>query len=264
MDWRGQGLSERALEDQRAGHVGDFGAFQSDLSRFVETIVKPRLPGPYVLLTHSMGGLPALRLLADGDATFAAAALCAPMTRLFEHPLKRLGVRMLARGASRFGAERAKIVGVREFSIEFEGNALTSDLARHTRFRELQEARPEAAIRQPTYGWLRAATDAMDDIHKKGRFARLRTPTLLVSAGADEIVRSSDHSTIAAASPLIEIVTVDGALHEIMMERDEFRDRYWAAVDAFLARHLPPAEASAERSERLSADGSFRAGHRLR
>lgn len=118
--------------------------------------------------------------------------------------------------------------------MAFEGNNLTSDRTRHERFRALQSAAPNATIREPTYGWIRAATEAMDDLHRPGRFARLKTPTLIVSAGNDHLVRSSDHRLLAGQSPLIDCVTIDGALHEIMMEREEIRNRFWQAFDSFV------------------------------
>ena len=31
-----------------------------------------------------------------------------------------------------------------------------------------------------------------------------------------------------------EMIVVDGAAHEVMMERDLFRDQFWAAFDAFI------------------------------
>ena len=32
LDWRGQGLADRALPDRATGHVGDFSEYQQDLS----------------------------------------------------------------------------------------------------------------------------------------------------------------------------------------------------------------------------------------
>lgn len=238
MDWRGQGLSERLLPVREKGHIRDFGVFRADLQRFTQEIVRARLPGPYILVTHSMGGVPALQILADGDETYAAAVFCAPMTRLFAGPLRRIGMRLVAQAATQIGLSRYAIPGVKEHSMAFEGNNLTSDLARHTRFRDLQSAAPKATIREPTYGWIRAATEAMDDLHRPGRFANLKTPTLIVSAENDRLVRSSDHQWLARRSPLIECVTIKGALHEILMERDEIRDRFWTAFESFVTPKL--------------------------
>jgi len=234
MDWRGQGLSERLLPVHEKGHIPDFGVFKSDLRVFMSQIVKPALPGPYLILAHSMGGVPALQTLADGDETYRAAILCAPMTRLYDGLFRRVGVRLVAEAASRIGLSRAAIAGVKEHSMAFEGNFLTTDRARHARFRELQAAAPNATIREPTYGWVRAATEAMDDLHRKGRYLNLKTPTLIVSAENDHFVRTSDHRWIAAQSALIENAVIDGALHEILMERDALRDRFWALFDAFI------------------------------
>ena len=238
MDWRGQGLSSRLLPISVKGHITDFGAYCADLRLFTEEVAAKRLGGPLALLTHSMGGAPALQLLADGYCAYRAAVLCAPMTRLFADPVKRAFARAMASAACAVGASRQSILGVKEHSLQFEGNVLTSDRARHARFRELQAAAPSAIIREPTYGWLKAASDAMDDLHRPERFAGLKTPTLIVSAENDHLVDSADHAALAARSPLLERIVIRGALHEIMMEADQYRAAWWSAVDAFLAKHL--------------------------
>src|SRR5580658_5630040 len=39
FDWRGQGLSQRALKDPRKGHVGSFAEFAIDLETFMKEVV---------------------------------------------------------------------------------------------------------------------------------------------------------------------------------------------------------------------------------
>jgi lysophospholipase len=238
MDWRGQGLSERLLPIAEKGHIADFGAYRADLRQFTDDVARRRFSGPLVLITHSMGGTPALGLLGDGYDAFSAAVVCAPMTRLFADPWKRAFARAMASAACALGASRQSIVGVKEHSLQFEGNVLTSDRRRHARFRDLQAAAPNAIIREPTYGWLKAAGDAMADLHRPGRFAGLKTPILIVSAENDSLVDSADHAVLAAQSRMIERVVVRGALHEIMMEADPFRAAYWSAFDAFVEPRL--------------------------
>src|SRR6201990_2626142 len=41
LDWRGQGLSDRALANARKGHIHDFSEFDRDLEAFVKDIVLP-------------------------------------------------------------------------------------------------------------------------------------------------------------------------------------------------------------------------------
>lgn len=250
MDWRGQGLSARQLSRSENGHIGDFGVYRADLNRFVEAAARPRLQGPLVLMTHSMGGAPALQLLADGYDAFQAAVLCAPMTRLFASPLTRAYARVASSLFTALGASERPIPGTKEHSMAFEGNVLTSDPKRHARFRDLQVAAPQAVIREPTFGWLKAATDAMADLHRPGRFANLKTPVLIISAEKDQLVDSADHLRLAAASDRIDCVTIEGALHEILMERDPFRAAFWEAFDAFVEPRIAGAAALARSGAR--------------
>ena len=235
MDWRGQGLSSRLLPISEKGHITSFETYKSDLRIFFENTVKPRFPGPHFLMTHSMGGLPALMLLSEGYEGFARAVLCAPMTRFFKSVRMRVYARTMAGVMCNLGASRLSVAGVKEYSLEFEGNVLTSDRARHDRFRELQAAAPNATIGAPTYGWINAAMKGFDDVHHPDRLAKLKTPVRIVSAEKDHLVDSSDHAILADASAAIDCITVKGALHEILMERDEFRDQFWAAFDEFIA-----------------------------
>ncbi len=234
MDWRGQGLSDRMLPVSEKGHIHDFGAYKADLRNFVDNVVRPRFGGPMILMTHSMGGLPALMLLAEGNETFSCAVLCAPMTRLFPSMKMRVFARTLSGMAHNLGWSRVSVLGIKEYSLEFEGNELTTDPRRHERFRELQAAAPNACVFSPTYGWLNAAIKGMDNIHKPGGLAGIKVPVLIISAENDRLVDASDHRELAAANSAIDCVTIKDALHEILMERDEFRDQYWQAFDHFV------------------------------
>src|SRR6266496_218756 len=61
LDWRGQGLSDRALPNARKGHVGNFAEYDRDLEAFVKEIVLPDCPPPLFALAHSMGGAALVR-----------------------------------------------------------------------------------------------------------------------------------------------------------------------------------------------------------
>src|SRR5246500_974933 len=55
LDWRGQGLSQRALKDPRKGHVSSFADYAIDLETFMREVVLPDCPPPLFALAHSMG-----------------------------------------------------------------------------------------------------------------------------------------------------------------------------------------------------------------
>ncbi len=233
IDWRGQGLSDR--ESARAAKWrGFFDILKDDLKYFQESYVKPRFSGPYVLMTHSMGGTPALKLLAEGYKGFARAVLCAPMTRLFPEPKNKV-LGFAASTACTLGFACNDTAPAKDLSQGFEGNILTSDKPRYDRFRDLKVADPEAAPAAPTFGWVHAAMTASAELHADGALEGINIPVLIISAGNEQLIDGADHETIAAASEMISLELIPGALHEIMMERDAIRALYFKAFDDFTA-----------------------------
>ncbi|WP_425410933.1 alpha/beta hydrolase [Hyphococcus sp.] len=232
MDWRGQGLSDRSSAE-RTKWSGYFNQITDDLRLFIESHVKARFPGPYILMTHSMGGMPALMLLASGYPAFECAVLCAPMTRLFPEPRNRITA-LAASLASNFGMARKPVTRGTDHADVFEGNIFTSDPGRHAIFRDLRLALGESANDAPTYGWVSAAMKASAAIHAPGALDGVQTPVLIISAGAEQQIDGGDHANIAAANPNIRQEIIDGALHEILMERNEIRAQYFSAFDAFI------------------------------
>jgi len=229
MDWRGQGLS-----DAPSTWSGYFDQLADDLRIFREGPVAAQFEGPYFLMTHSMGGMPALILLASGYDGFERAALSAPMTKLFDGAANAV-FNTVASTACMLGASNTGVFRRLDDSKAFEGNVLTTDPVRHERFRLLQAKEPDIAIYAPTYGWVRDAIGASKRIRSAGFFDRLKTPVRIISASEEQVVVGDDHAAIAALSPHIEQVSVKGALHEIMMEKDEYQNAFWTYVDEFFA-----------------------------
>jgi len=78
IDWRGQGLADRMLDDARSGHVEAFEDYQKDVNAMLAAAETLNLPKPYFLLAHSMGGAIGLRALHQG-LPVQAACFTAPM-----------------------------------------------------------------------------------------------------------------------------------------------------------------------------------------
>src|SRR6202046_1808109 len=55
IDWRGQGLSDRALNTPLKGYVRNFSEYDLDVETFMREIVLPDCPPPIFALAHSMG-----------------------------------------------------------------------------------------------------------------------------------------------------------------------------------------------------------------
>ena len=82
LDWRGQGLSDRALSDRRKGYVRDFSEYDSDLETFMREIVLPDCPPPIFAIGHSTGATVLIRAAYRGHRWFDRMVLIAPLIAL--------------------------------------------------------------------------------------------------------------------------------------------------------------------------------------
>jgi lysophospholipase len=236
IDWRGQGGSQRLLRNRRKGHVNHFSAYEDDLASFMETVVLPDCPPPYYAFAHSMGANVVLRSLARRTWFSRVVVLC-PLVQLMPRAVPWGLVRLLADVLSVIGLAGCYIPLGRGRPLEmgpFAGNKLTSDQKRYERTAEILQTEPSLGVGAPTIGWLAAAFQAMAELRTM-RFPRpLKAPVLMLAASQDQIVSAKAISRLAKNVPTAREITLDGARHELLMERDELREQVWAAFDAFV------------------------------
>lgn len=237
IDWRGQGLSGREVENGQKGHLVSFDDPVNDLSTALK-LFAPDLPRPHIGLAHSMGGAILLRALQTRRIELDAAAFSAPMWGIasLNKSAKALSRFMTSIGA---GGQYAPGVEKRWQREAFKKNPVTTDEGRHTRCQTLIQEEPRLALAGPTLGWVAAAADVIDGFHQPGAFAHLRLPILVATASNELLVDNASHDAVVAALPNATHIVVDGAKHEILMERDEYRAQFWAAFDALTARVAP-------------------------
>ena len=60
------------------------------------------------------------------------------------------------------------------------------------------------------------------------------TPILIVAAGADRVTDCAAAERFAARLRAGRIVVIEGAEHEILIERQVLRQQFWAAFDEFV------------------------------
>jgi lysophospholipase len=236
LDWRGQGFSGRLTDNPRKGHVSDFRAYERDLDALVEQVLEPFCRPPWFALGHSMGGAVALAMARAGRSPFARMVLTAPMINIYGLRFEA-ATRIFAKALVLLGQGRRFVPGggpIPYMSVNFEGNILTSDPRRHARGAALIEAAPGLAIADPTIGWINAAFRLMRRFEDAEYPRRILTPVLILAAGADRLVDTSAVEQFTSRLKAGKCITLAHACHEILMERDVFRDLFWAAFDAFL------------------------------
>jgi lysophospholipase len=238
-DWRGQGLSDRPLPEHDAGHIDSFATYIADLKLFVDTIVAPDAARPVVVLCHSMGGHILLRYLAEhGAGPLAAAAIVSPMTGLQRETFLRSMLMLMPEIAA---VDHRYLFGTGPFVFlarDFAANHVTHDERRY-RFTEAWfAADPRLSLGGPTVGWARQAARSISASLVPGYLERIDLPVLLLTAGQDLIIDPASHGPVTARIRHAEHVTIAEAKHEIMMETDDIRARFWEAFDRFTKQAL--------------------------
>lgn len=236
LDWRGQGLSDRLLRDRRKGHVARFTAYERDLDAFRDQVLEFYCRRPFFALGHSMGAAILLAQAHAGRSPFERLVLTAPMIDLYGLRWPQ-SARALVRALALTGCGRLYIPTGRAapyLSGPFAGNVLTSDPGRYARVAAVVAAAPEVAIGDPTIGWVNAAFRLMRRFEKIEFPRRTLTPILLLAAGDDQVVDTAAAELFASRLKAGRGMTIPYARHEILLERDQFRDQFWAAFDAFI------------------------------
>jgi lysophospholipase len=240
FDWRGQGGSTRALSDPLKCHVGDFREYDEDLATFLEQVVKPMGQAPPLLLAHSMGAHIALRTMHDRPRAFSAAVLSAPMLAVSTRgqPAWVAALATLAMNAAGQSTRWVMGMAARDpLRLRFEDNLVTSDRRRWSDAQALVARNPELRLAGPTWGWLKAANASMARVLSPGYAEAITTPVLVCGAGRDRIVLTPVEATFAKRLPHGRYVELEDAEHEILMENDSIRARFWQAFDAFVAEN---------------------------
>lgn len=242
LDWRGQGLSHRDHKDPCCGHIEDFVVYDRDLGHFLEQVVKPSLPAPFVGLGHSMGGNLMIRALDQHRGLFKAAALSAPMFGIrFPNALAGWAALMAARIAVATGRGGAYVPGGGPEIFEgmtFDANRVTHDEERFQRSVRLREAEPGLKLGAPSLHWIQAALASCREVMKPACLSSIDVPVLIAAAEEDSLVDNDALEEAAQLLPKGRHLLIKGARHEILMERDEMRAEFWQAFDALMDEAL--------------------------
>ena len=236
IDWRGQGLADRALPDRMAGHVGDFAEYQQDLDAMVAEARRAALPGPYFLIAHSMGGCIGLRGLMRG-LPVRAAVFSGPMWGISMAAWLRPVAQVVSALAGPFGLVNryAPTTGPETYLLQvpFEGNDLTTDREMWDYMRAQVREVPDLALGGPSIGWLGAA---LQECAALAALPAPKLPAICALGTAEKVVDVPPIHLRMAAWSNGQLDLYPGAEHEIMMEgtatRKLFFDRAAALFDA--------------------------------
>jgi lysophospholipase len=238
-DWRGQGLSARALQDRLFGHARGWRPFLADYDLILKTFAD-RLPKPWIAMGHSMGGGLTTLALAEGESRFAGAVLSAPMLGMNTGERTLSSVRRLSFLMNLVGRSKALVAPAPDpLKEHFAGNILTHDEARWNRTHAQIVAEPDLRLGGITWGWLAFALTLTQRVVASRKIDTLAIPLTIVAAEDDKLVINAAAKAVADRAPHGRYVDVPGAYHEVLMETDPRRAVFWTEFDAIADKVAP-------------------------
>jgi len=232
IDWRGQGIADRLLDNRAVGHVNVFGDYQLDVKATLAHVKKLGLPEPYHLLGHSMGGCIGLRALHDGLPVMSS-AFSAPMWGIKMSPALRpiaWGLSTVSKPLGFSGVfapgQQAETYVLRATA---DDNTLTSDPDSFDLLQTQLIAHPDLALGGPSLHWLNEALREM-------RLLALKpapdVPCITFLGSEESIVDPARIYARMAVWPNGTLVVLDEGRHEVLMEIPALRDQVFDGATA--------------------------------
>lgn len=236
FDWRGQGGSDRLLEDPRKGYVDEFSEYVTDLETIIQDVALPDCRAPFYIVAHSTGALVALLAAPRIPNKIKRMVLCSAFVGMGEQKLSQSAIKTLTGGMSALGLGDFYMSGNSDVidKILDTSNSLTSDPVRFERTKQFMADYPELGLGGPTANWVFAACKAMEQVFDPEFSSKVTIPSLFLIAGNDRIVNNGAIEMIAARLRSARSLTVNGAQHEMFQEADKYREQCMAAILAFI------------------------------
>lgn len=237
IDWRGQGLADRALPNRMTGHVGDFAEYQADVDAVMALVDQLDLPKPLYLVAHSMGGCIGLRALVRG-LPVKAAVFSAPMWGIAMAAWMRPLAQVISQASGLFGQAHRFAPGTSDKTYVaeagFGGNVLTTDALMWEYMRSQVAARPELALAGPSLAWLNAA---LAECNALSLAPAPDCPTLTCLGTAEKVVDSAPIHLRMSNWRGGKLDLYQGAEHEIMMETPTHRAQFYESAARLFGAH---------------------------
>lgn len=239
-DHRGQGLSERLIAHSDIGYVEEFDDYVDDLALMVKHFNLSRYDKRY-LLGHSMGGNVITRYVqTHQDQPFDAIAATAPMfgmnIKWYLKPIAMVLSQLLTalHSLPSYAPGQAPY-----YSKPFDGNLLSQSQIRYQWFRKLYDEKPQLQVGGASTRWVWQGMMACKQCLLLTR--QIKRPYLLLQAGDDRVVSNSAQirfiKKLANTNSQCALKIIHHARHELLFERDEYRNQTLQTTLDFFAQH---------------------------
>lgn len=233
IDWRGQGLADRLLDDAMSGHVHHFPDYQADVAAMTATAERLDLPRPWHLLAHSMGGCIGLRAVMQG-LDVQSCVFSSPMWGIKLAEALRPVAWWLSWGSHKVGLSHRYAPGTTAdhyiLTEPFETNKLTNDRDMWAYMERQLTAHPELGIGGPSLRWL---YEALRETRELSHRPSPDLPCLAILGSDEDIVDVPRVHDRMARWPRGHLEMVAGGRHETLMDTDETQMRLFGLIGDF-------------------------------
>jgi lysophospholipase len=236
IDWRGQGLSERLLDDKNIGHIEDFKNYQNDVEVIIKEAKDAGLVKPWIIFAHSMGGLIGLRTLHD-NPVFEKVVFTSPMWGIQMPPILKSGASIIMSLISLIGKMETYAPTTspetRILNEEYEFNKLTSDIRNFKLLRQQLIQHPDLQIGGPSSAWVSAALDEIEfQIGKEPPI----TPALCFLGEKEEIIDNLAVREFCKNWDSCDLISIPDAKHDLLMEKKMILHSLFEKLEKFIKK----------------------------
>ncbi len=233
FDWRGQGMSERMIDDINKSFIIDFKRHDKDLEQILEEIIEPFFPKPLVGIGHSMGGCLMLSAFHNHPTKFACGILSAPMLGFKNERFLKTASSLM----NFFKKDTDYLVGSKpNMGIEtpFNENELTSDPKRYNRTLRLVRKCPNIRLWGVTNAFAKAVNQRFKILRSKNWAETIDLKILIINNENDRVVDPNKIREMRKRLKNNKMIQFKETEHEIFMEKNVFQEILWNEIDEFI------------------------------
>ena len=233
FDWRGQGISERMINDNRKQYIEDFELHNQDLKFIIDNIIIDNFTKPLIGIGHSMGGCILLYFLKENEKQLDKVILSAPMLGFRSEKFLMPMIEFF----SLFLPKKSFFPGSKpNYGKEtpFKGNDLTTDRKRYKRTQKMVRLKKDIRLWGITIAWVKAVKKILLYMRQEGWAETIKSKILFINSLNDKVVSSKYISIMSKRLNNSKMVYFKNAEHELFMESDNNRKKLWESIDLFL------------------------------
>lgn len=227
IDWRGQGLSSRYMDNPHMRHTQGLKNDAKDALKIIQNIPSKLTSKPLITLAHSMGGNIALHSLKAEPNLFKGAAFMAPLCGL--HTFQNIPDSVAAATTQMLKTISAKsyapLGGDWNADIRDHGSyiSFSSDTARAKVHNAWMLQNPNLQVGHITNEWLHDAHQACLEVQKRDFLKNIDIPIFTALAGHEYFVDNKKARQVFLPHPSATVLEIPDARHEIFMEKNHIR-----------------------------------------